>query len=318
MDEVLIRTGNLVPSKTAQAVAFTLAENIYAGVRYMSTTSWIILLGRTRCWAKGLGAPVEKTPATPFTYVTDPMWTGCSMMTAYQQVVVVNNSGFDKPHYWDGGAGLFLPLTAAPLCKCIIGYLGRLVCGAVYDDVAATWCLNRVQWSDENDITTFSLVGTSGYEDLRDEGDLIQRLSRSQSNVLRILRNHSVWVAEPTLDAYAPITLKYLANRGIMAPNTLQHLDKDTDAFLGEDDVYLLGDTLEPVGWKVRKDIFKLADPARKELAWSFVDELEKEYYVVVDLADGTTRAWILNWESMVWSQQDLTGYTCLLGWYED
>lgn len=315
---LLTRTGHLVPAKAAKTEAFSLGEPILAGVLFPGTVSYLVLLGTTRCWAKGLIAPVEKTPTPPFTETSNPLWHGCAMMSSMTNVVVVNNSGVDKPHYWDGGSGKFVTLADAPKAKSVLGWLGRLFCGGVYDSENEVWFLNRLQWSEEGDITSWPLTGTSGFEDLADEGDLIQRLSRSQGNYLRVLRNASAWAALPTTDPYSPFTLEYIGNRGILAPNSLQRLTKDTDIFLGADDIYMLGATLEPVGWKIRRELFGRADGTRLQYAWSFVDPLSSEYYLVVDLKDGTRRAYILNWQELTWMQQDLTGYTCLLSWYED
>jgi len=309
--------GRLYPAKAAETAVCTVAEAVKGAVIFPSTISYIILLGTTRCWVKSTGLPVEKTPAVPFASVPDPQWHGLSMMTGTTQVVVVNNSGVDKPHYWDGGAGVFAEITAAPKCKAITGWLGRLVCGAVYDTGAGTWYLNRLVTSKLDDITDFT-DDTAVVQDLRDQGDVIQRFSVMQDNVLRIYRNRSIYFAYPTDDPYAPMQLPtFFTGRGLQAPSSLQKIGT-FDIYLGEDDVYAFEAEPTGIGWPIRKELFALADPSRLQYAWSFVDATSKQYYLVVDLLDGTTRAYIYNYEERTWAQQDITGYTILASWYED
>ena len=318
MMNMLIRSKGLIPANQAGAIEFSLSEAIRGAVRYLSTVSYLVLLGTTKCWVKTAGTPIEKTPTPPFTYMTDPLWHGFSMLHGGTQVVIVSNSGVDFPHYWDGGSGSFIPVSAAPKAKTYIGFLGRLVAGAVYDPGPAVWYINRLQWSEMDTITSWPLVGTSGYVDLVDEGDLIQRLWRAQANLLRILRRHSVWSAVPTANAFNPITLQYISSDGIFAPSSLQDIGQDTCIYMGEKDVYVLTGTTSPIGRKIRDELFAEADPARLAYAWSFKDSTTKEYYLVVDLLGGGSRAYFYYWVDNTWTRQSLTGITCLVEWYED
>jgi len=236
------------------------------------------------------------------------------MLTGGAPVVVVNNNGTDKPHYWDGGAGLFLVLTNSVQQRASVGYLGRLFGGNVYD---GSWLLNRIQWSDDGDITAWS-GATSGSLDLKDEGDPIYRLGILPNHIGVAYRWESVYLLVPTGDPYDPIGHQFLEARGMLAANSLQSIGH-AHIFLGHDDIYLCTVSgLQPVGLKVREDLFKDADPAKLSLAWSFLDKREKDYYLVIEMSDSTQRAFIYNYEQGTWTQQDLTGYTCLATWRED
>jgi len=64
--------------------------------------------------------------------------------------------------------------------------------------------------------------------------------------------------------------------------------------------------------------LFRDADEAKLEYAWSFLDRRTKEYYLMTEMKDATLRAWIFNYEDRQWATQDVTGYTALSIWRED
>jgi len=186
--------------------------------------------------------------------------------------------------------------------------------GYVYD---AAWLQNRIQWSDEGDITAWAGT-TSGSLDLEDEGDPIIRLGLLPNHIAVALRRDSTYLITPTGNPFDPIGSQFLEARGMLAANSLQSTGRAL-IFLGHDDIYVCTTSgLQPIGFKVREELFKDSDPAKINLAWSFLDRREKDYYLVTEMKDSTQRGWIFNYEHGAWTQQDLTGYTCLASWYED
>lgn len=316
---VRLSTGNVLPGKIAGAAAFAnnpADEDPTHMFVYDLDTPWLIIMGVTKCWVQQTGNPAAKTPSTPFSSSTPAQWEGLTMLdSSGEPVVVVNNHGRNDPHYWDGGAGVFLPITAAPTMRCMVAYLGRLVGGDVTP--ASTEYLNRLQFSDYGDLTAWA-GATSGDTDLTDAGDRIIRMARARGHQLLILREKSTYVGFPTLDPGDPIATQHLAQRGIFAYMSLQELENEF-IFLGEDDVYLCDMvSVKRIGWKIRRTLFADADPSKLYLAWSYLDERAKDYYLIVEMSDGTQLAWIYNYEARDWSIQDLTGYTSLVTWRKD
>lgn len=315
-NNVRVRSGNVVPCKTANAEAFGSQpdENIKHFVTYQLTDPYLILLGTTKVWVQQSGNPVAKTPATPFSATTK-LWHGFTMLHSGAPVMIVNNRGIDVPHYWDGGAGLFIVVGNAPNARVFTGYLGRLFGGNV--DVSGTWYPNRFKWSVDGNITDWTGTG-SGWWDLKDEGDPIAAFAIVRSYIAFTLRRDSIYVLTPTSDPESPITDQPFARRGIIAPNSVQVLEQEF-LFLGHDDVYMCNMSgLQRVGGRIRRDLFSGVDESKIDLAWSFVDKREKEYYLVTDMADSTLRGWIWNYEDNTWATQDLTGYTALTTWRKD
>jgi len=317
---VLLSTGNIVPGKVGGDAAFTNPNPVWDEPIRLAfvgefTTPYIILMGDTKCWVQTSGAPVAKTPGTPFTTSSPPMWDGFTMLHDGAPVAVVNNRGVNRPHYWDGDAGVFLPLSSAPSMRCCVGYLGRLVGGSVTP--ASDELLNRLQFSLYGDITTWS-GATAGDHDLVDEGDRILRLALLRGHQLLILRQETTYIGYPTTVPGDPIATQFLSNWGIFARQSLQPIG-NSYIFMGGDDIYIADATaVVPVGWKIRRHLFRDATPSTLDQAWSFTDKRAKNYYLVVAMSDGTQMAWIYNWEEQAWTQQDLTGYTMLGTWRKD
>lgn len=315
---VLSITGHIVPGKVAGDAAFpdaVIDEPIRLAFVYETGTPYLVLMGATKCWVQLSGAPVAKTPSTPFAGTAPILWEGFTMLHSGAPVAVVNNNGINLPHYWNGGGGLFLILSSAPLMRCCVGYLGRLVGGSVTPN--GTELLNRLQFSDYGDITAWT-GPTSGDHDLVDEGDRILRLALLRGRQLLILRQDTTYIGYPTLDPGDPIATQILAQRGIYARMSLQRLE-NSYIFMGKEDIYICDATqVMPVGWKIRKELFRDATPSTLAQAWSFVDKRAKHYYLVVAMSDDTTMAWIYNWEAQAWTRQDLTGYTMLATWRKD
>lgn len=319
--DVLLRTGEVVPSKASSGTAvydFTAGgggsdEEIRHAFVYNATDRWLIMLADTEVWVDKALAKADKTPTPAFTTATYNQWQGFTMLSSGAPVAVVNNSGIDKVHYWNGGAGDFLILTNSHKMRCCIGFMGCLYGGNVHD---VSWLLNRLEWSDEGDITAWS-GATSGWMDLKDEGDQIMRLGRIWGNTMLIFRDRSVYLGLATADPYFPLAVQFLSGRGVLSASSVHRLEREY-MYLGDDDVYMCDATgARSVGVKVRKDLFRLADPAKLQYAWSFVDKREKDYYLVTDMLDGTRQAWIYNYEEGTWTRQDLTGYTALVTWLE-
>jgi len=315
----LLSTGSIVPAKVKGDAAFTsppFTEPIRLAFVGEFDAPIIILMGTQKCWVQSSGAPTPKTPDPVFSGVAGAfrMWDGFTMLHSGAPVAVVNNRGADRPHYWDGGDGVFLPLSDAPTMRCCIGYLGRLVGGSVTP--GETELINRLQWSTEGNITVYAGT-TSGYLDMKDRGDRILRMGLLRGHQLLILRQETTYIGYPTLIPGNPIATSHLAQRGIFARQSLQELE-NAYIFMGKDDIYLADATgVVPIGWKIRKPLFRDATPSTLDRAWSFTDKRAKNYYLVVAVSGGAV-AWIYNWEEKAWTWQDLSGYTTLATWRKD
>jgi len=172
-------------------------------------------------------------------------------------------------------------------------------------------------WSDEQDITSWNGV-TTGYLDLEDEADPIQQLITVIGGNLGIFRAESIYIGVPNNDITNPLSVSKYFNRGLYAPHTLQYLEGNW-AFVSAKDIFLLsveGLSLTSIGEPIRHEFFDLVDPDQLEYAWSFVDQVAQEYYIVTALKDGTQRGWVFNYYDKTWTMQDMTGITVLISWY--
>lgn len=282
---------------------------------YFGATETLVILCDTKCYVVTTGVPVVKTPSTPFTTQPYSIWHGRTLIHSSVPVAVVNNYGIDSPKYYDGGGGLFITVTNAPSCRTFCGWVGRMLSGNVY--VSATWYVNRLAWSAINNITDWTYTVSSGYLDLNDESDAIQRIETTSGNVVIILRRKSVWLGLPNSNVFNPMFSQFLSSKGIRAPNSVQK-QGNTIFYMSDSDIYAIEGYAEPqsIGFNVRTDLFKLADPATISYSWSFIDSVNKLYYLVVRLLDSTWRAWIFNYEQGSWSMQDFSNIFALGEWY--
>ena len=320
MNNVLSRFGKIVPGFQKNSTAlWTLAEDIYHQFIYNTVSAQkYVLMGTTKCWVYSATSPTEKTPAAPFTNAF-PLWKGATLLHNSAPVVVVTNFGDDYPHFYDGGAGLFVALTNAPKVCTFCGYLGRIFTGNVYDSGASAWRPNRIRWSAFTDLThwDYATYLSAGYLDLNDNLDPIYNIEKATGNILAIFRRHSVYLGYPSAYAENPIADQFNNDHGIIAPNTLQRAG-DQFFYLGEDDIYRFtvsgGST--GIGARIREEFFATYDPAAILRTWSFLDYLNKEYYLVVKLATTAYRAWIYNYEQESWTMQDFDTNISLGYWY--
>jgi len=282
---------------------------------YFGYTETLVLLCNTKAYIVTTADAVDKTPATPFTTQTYSIWRGQTLLHANTPVAVVNNYGINVPHYYDGGSGLFVPVTGAPQCKAFCGWVGRMLTANIY--VSGVWYVNRLQWSTINNILDWPLTGSSGFLDLADDSDAILRLEMTSGNIVIILRRKSIHLGIPNALVTNPIGTQFLSARGLRAPNSVQK-EGNNLYYMGDSDIYRIAGTAEPesIGMAIRTNLFKLADPATLSYVWSFLDNVNKLYYLVVRLLDTTWRAWIFNFEQNSWSMQDFTGISSVGEWY--
>ena len=323
MFNVLSRFGKIIPSSQKSILKWTLGEDIYSQFIYDTVSALkYVMMGTTRCWVYTATTPTEKTPATPFTNAT-PIWKGATLIHNGSPVAVVTNFGNDYPHYYDGGAGLFVPLTNAPKARTFCGHLNRMFVGNVYDADLSVWRPNRIRWSTFTDLThwDYATYLSAGYLDLNDTLDHIYNIDKTSGNVLVVFRRKSIWVCYASTLAENPIYEVYSNSHGIFAPNTVQH-EGDTFYYWGEDDVYKFtvdGGSVS-IGSRVRDSILASYNPAYVLYAWSFIDILNKEYYLIIRVADVNQnpvyRAYIYNYEQESWSAQDFENYLSLGVWY--
>jgi hypothetical protein len=320
MYNVLPRFGKIVPGSQKEATAkWTLGEDIYLQFAYNTVTDRkYVLMGTTKCWVYTSTSPTEKTPAAPFTN-SQPIWKGATLLHNSSPVVVVTNFGNDYPHYYDGGGGLFIPLTNAPKVRTFCGYLGRIFTGNIYDSGGGVWRPNRIQWSAFTNLTywDYATYPSAGYLDLNNSLDHIYNIEVAKSNILVIFRRFSIYIAYPNALAENPISDQFNNNHGIYAPNSLQRAG-DMFFYLGDDDVYkfTLNEGSTSIGARIRDELFSLYSPAAILYVWSFLDSINKDYYLVTKLADNTYRAWIYNYEQDSWTLQDFETNISLGVWY--
>jgi len=316
MKNVLTRSGHIVPGRVITQDVWTFGETIrYAFIFKQDYVYWLITPGTTKCWVYNATAPVEKTPTPAFTNAPNIIWDGVQMINGFTPVCVITNR-VDKPHYWAGGSGAFTILSNAYIARTIAGWQDRLFEGGVYDTSA--WFANRIRWSKVGDITNYS-DPSAGFMDLKDEGDPIERLRKIQSNMLLVLRRGSSYLGVPQNDYLNPVGFQRIHNFGIWAPATLQELVRGASwMFLSDDDIYRVdGTNFKDVGRKIRRELFRTVSATDLPYAWAWVDQREKEYYLVTKMADGTTRAWIYNFAEDTWTIQDLTGTQYIVTWVE-
>lgn len=319
MYNVLTRFGKVIPGSQPLGTKWTLSEDIYYQFIYNTATAMkYVLMGTTKCWVYTSSTPTEKTPTAPFTN-SKPLWKGATILHNSAPVAVVTNFGSNYPHYYDGGAGLFVPVTNAPYGRTFCGYLGRLFLGNVFDSGAGAWRPNRLQWSAFTDIThwDYATYLSAGYYDLNNNLDPIYNIAVTLSNILIIFRRFSIYVAYPNALAENPISERYNNEHGVIAPNTIQKVG-DSFFYLGEDDAYqftLDGGSVS-IGMKIREELFSTYKPSSILYAWSFNDFLNKEYYLVVEQNDSTYRAYIYNYEQNSWTMQNFESNLSLGVWY--
>lgn len=314
MSGCLTSLGHIVPGLTSTTLKYTLSEVVRYMFKYYGAVETLIMMCNTKCWIR-TSSTTEKTPSTPFTSQTYQMWKGRTLISNYAPVAVANNYGIDKPHYYDGGGGLFLPLTNAPTMRNFCGWYGRLLGANIYE--SATWYVNRLKWSKINDITTWSGDISCGYLDLMDDSDAIHNIEMTTGGVVLIFRRNSIYLGIPNNDVMNPLFSQFLSSYGILAPFSLQRIG-NTFFYLGDGDIYTINGTDEPtsIGFKIREDLVRYMDPATVSYAWSFLDKVNKLYYLVMRQLDTTWRAWIFNYEQQSWSYQDFTGTYSLGEWY--
>lgn len=316
MSGCLTSLGHIVPGFVANTEKWTVSEVVRYMFKYYGATEKLVLLGNTKCWVYSATTPTEKTPTPAFTSQTYQMWKGKTLISASAPVAVINNYGFDKPHYYDGGAGAFLILTNAPAMRNFCGWGGRMLGANVFD---VSWLVNRLQWSKLNDVTIWSVGAdiSCGSLDLFDESDAIQNIEVTTGNIVIIFRRNSIYLGLPNSDVTNPMQSQYLSSYGILAPFSLQRAG-NTFFYLGDGDVYTIVGYEEPtsIGFKIRETLFATYDPATIQYAWSFLDKVNHLYYLVLRQLDTTWKAWIYNYEQQSWSYQDLSGIYSIGEWY--
>jgi hypothetical protein len=282
--------------------------------KYYGSVESLVICCNTKVYIYTSSSPTDKTPATPFTSQTYQMWKGRTLINSSAPVAVINNYGIDKPHYYDGGAGLFLILTNAPFVRNFCGWGGRMLTANVY---SGSWLVNRLQWSKLNDVTTWTGDISCGYLDLFDDSDAIHNIEVTTGNVVLIFRRNSIFLGVPNSDVSNPMGSQFLSSYGILSPFSLQRIGNNF-FYLGDGDVYTINGYNEPtgIGSKIREDLVRYLDPSAVSYAWSFLDKINHLYYLVMKQLDTTWRAWIYNYEQQSWSYQDLTGITSIGDWY--
>jgi hypothetical protein len=312
---VRVRTGHIEPAKFAGDRYHTGIDPIYGSGQFRHALNYLILLGNTKAYSTP-GGPAslhEITPSPAFQSQSRPRWQCFSMMSSGIPTLVVNNGGSDRPHMLTDPTTQLEVIGSAYRCKCVHGYTSQLFCGAIYD---GEWLLNRMHWSDEQDITSWTGVST-GFLDLEDEADVIQRMVTLSGGNLGVFRAESIYVGFPNNDIIKPLTMQKYYGRGLYAPGTLQDVEGNW-VFVSAKDIFVFnGSSLESIGTPIRHEFFKLIDPNYLEYAWSFVDRVCQEYYIVAELKDGSQRAWIYNYYDKCWTQQDMSEITHLISWYE-
>jgi len=98
----------------------------------------------------------------------------------------------------------------------------------------------------------------------------------------------------------------------------MQRLPDDSHIYLGYDDVYLVTtDGGKGIGFPIRKDLFAAADPDNIKYAWSYYDDLNKRYYLVIQDDTGSYQTgWCYNTEEKHWTKHNFRDFTFLVRWY--
>ena len=312
---VLPLLGHLSPGYQPSVLKLTLGEDIYHINQYTATAPLLMLMGTTRCWSYNGAAATERTPGVPFVNLP-PIWGSTTLLHNGAPVFVSNNFGENYPYYWDGVGGTMVVVANAPQMRTFCGWQGRLWGGNIFDPVGGVWLVNRMEWSGVGDITDWAGISW-GLLDLTDDNDPIYRLEKTSGEILCIFRRRSIYVGLPNAIVTNPVGERFLTNRGVYAPNSLQRSGDDF-FYMGDDDVYRfnVNEKSVSIGRPIRKELFRLLDHSKVLYVWSFHDSSNKLYYLVTKLTDATFRAWIYNYEQECWAIQAFANYIALGEWY--
>lgn len=232
-------------------------------------------------------------------------------------------NGKDSIWQWAAVDAVLTPLSNAPeLAKHIASFNLTLFTGNIQDgayDFSA-----RVKWSDVGspeswDITKKSIAGR---QDLVNSGgidavDKIQGFGMAGDNLV-IYSNRNIWKARLAEYPHNFAFNIIVRGVGLLAPRAFVSVD-GINFFMGEDDFYMLSDTLTPIGFNIRNACFPNLNKSAINTSFAFYQPSTKEVWFCVPTACVTTpnQAFIYQIETKSWSINDVDFLAHTFNWDE-
>jgi hypothetical protein len=233
-------------------------------------------------------------------------------------------NGKDNIWQWAAVDAVLTPLTNAPeMAKHIISFGLTLFTGNIQDgayDYPA-----RVKWPNiakltEWDITTTSIAGRQDLVNPSagiDAVDKIQAFGISGERLVNYSKRN-IWFAS-LADYPHNFAFKIgISGIGLLAPRAKVDVD-GISFFMGEDDFYMLADTLTPIGFNIRNACFPNLNKAVVDTSFSFYQPSKKEVWFCVPTSDNTTpnQAFIYQLETKSWAINDVDFLAHTFNWDE-
>jgi len=308
--EVFKRRGYATVGATSVAASWPIASNptLVYDYRLQSGTQKAMIATPSALYAYGSG-------------VWSPIKTGLGGgADGYHSACVANDTwmytnGVDHIQKWTGSGmasdlagGSDYQLQDHHVARAVVNYADRLLLLGTTE--SGLFVPQRVRWSEFGKIEEFAEAEGGGYADLEDDpggiiagqllGDWVI-LYKAQS----IIRGAYVGGAVPL------VFNTIIPNTGCPAPRTIQDLG-NAHVFMGEDDIYLLnGSAIDPIGHRVRDDIFNNVARANFPICFSVLNRDEHTYMLYVPHGGDTiNRAYIWDYQQDKWSQDSVSGIT--------
>ena len=202
--------------------------------------------------------------------------------------------------YTGSGMCSHLNTTSAVQARYIIEYANRLL----QADYGSTREATSVWWSKEGDPSDWT-DDTAGSNTFMDSDSYITGLGKVGASLVVYFEN-SVVFAQRTGTSTAPIKFgKIKPGVGCIAPYSIVDV-RGTNAFIGRDDVYIIdGESLYPVGEKIRDKLFSVATSTELTKAFGYNNALQHEVRWFVTDKDNNRLCFVWNYKLNEWYMMD-------------
>lgn len=232
-------------------------------------------------------------------------------------------NGKDSVWQWAATDAVLTVLTNAPsLAKHIASFNMTLFAGNIQDgayDYPA-----RVKWPNIASLTEWDIVKESiaGRQDLVDSGginavDKIQGFGISGSKLV-IYSDKNIWFANLTDFPHNFSFTLGVRGIGLLAPRAQVSVN-EVCYFMGENDFYMLSDTITSIGFNIRNSCFPNLNKSAIDTSFAFYQPSTKEIWFCVPTACVITpnQAFIYQLETKSWSINDVDFLAHTFNWDE-